>query len=478
MFSTCLRMQTSKSMGNLNATGPKCKGVALSNEKRKALPGQVRKRPKFLVDCENPEATVVEDLEFWDSKYDSNIYKQLIQAKAELQYKLKYQGVVEENLNKRKVKNKAQNPLDQTKETSRFYKTYEDTLMNTYRELESKFQESLKNREALRKKTSELNDEVQNYTLLMEKYSSDYNIALKRSRSSGRSTRRFTNVNMAQYLSAKQSHKELLTKQKAEAQQHIEMLQIQIKKIMRELVDYDSAASNHRTELKIVRKELIKHYSIILKEGDDSRGEGLCWIVKLLMRLKKKISFEMFPSCLDEKTIEVIIEIAKKSLELDDYYEKLAETRTPKSMISTEKPSIHLRLQWLKQSVRIRRPNYIMKKVQWAPEEALENTEQTFYAQSQTQDSVKLEERIRISNEEILNLQTSEVKRLTKTSLKTGANIRNLISLIVGAENVEKFMVVSMKKITEMKAAREATTTFSFMAKILPKTYTKGQLSH
>jgi hypothetical protein len=216
----------------------------------------------------------------------------------------------------------------------------------------------------------------------------------------------------------------------------------------------------------------------MLKEGDDSRGEGLCWVVKLLMRLKKKISFEMFPSCLDEKTIEVIIEIAKKSIELDDYYEKLAETRTPKSLISTEKPSIHLRLQWLKQSVRIRRPNYVMKKVQWAPEEALENTEHTFYAHSTTQDSVKLEERIRIYHEEILNLQTSEVKRLTKTSLKTGANVRNLISLIVGGENVEKFMVVSMKKITEMKAAREATTTFSFMAKILPKTYTKGQMNH
>ncbi|OMJ91807.1 hypothetical protein SteCoe_5594 [Stentor coeruleus] len=470
-------MQTSKSMGNLNATGPKCNGIAATNNKRKVLPGHTRKRPQFLIDSENPEATVVEDLEFWENKYDSNIHKQLIQAKAELQYKLKYQGVVEENLNKRKAKIKSQNPLDQTKETSRFYKTYEDTLMNTYRELENKFQESIKNRENLRKKTSELNDEVQNYTLLMEKYNSDYNSALKRSRSIGRPARKFTNVNMAQYLSAKQSHKEQLIRQKAEAQQHIEMLQIQIKKIMRELVDYDSAASNHRSELKIVRKELIKHYSTMLKEGDDSRGEGLCWIVKLLISLKKKISLEMFPSCLDERTIEVIIEIAKKSIELDDYYEKLAETKTPRNLISTEKPSIHLRLQWLKQSVRIRRPNYVMKKVQWAPEEALENTEKTFYTQSQTQDSVKLEERIRISHEEILNLQTSEVKRLTKKSLKTGANVRNLISLIVGAENVEKFMVVSMKKITEMKAAREATTTFSFMAKIMPKNYIKGQLN-
>ncbi|OMJ76177.1 hypothetical protein SteCoe_24512 [Stentor coeruleus] len=441
--------------------------VTLSENKRTCV-SQVRKRDQFLLDEDNPDASAVEALEFWNYKYDSDVQRQLTEAKTELKFKLENQGIVEENLNKRKknIKNNAE--VNQTKGISRCYKNYEDTLMNTFNDLEYKFQESIKNREALRKKISEINDEIQGQILLIERYENDYANALKRSNSTGRLSKRGKD---ASYFSSKQIYKENMMKQKMQTQKNIEMLHNEIISISKSINEYDTISSNYRNELKVVKKELIDHYSDMLKQGYDSRSEGLSWIVKLFLKLKQKVRKDMFPTCLDDKSIEVIVEIAKKSIELDENYGKLAQTKNPRFMMFVGRPDIQTRIGWMKQSVRIRRPNYVMKKVKWAAEEALESIDEVAFTHTQIHDSMKLENKIKSSNEEILNLQTNEVRRLTKKCLKTGANIKTLISYIVGSENVDKFMVVSMKKIKEINQVREFTSTFSFMSKHLPKNY-------
>lgn len=463
------RTQTSRSTRDIHSSLSVYKNSVTLSENRRTCVSHVRKRDQFLLDEDNPDASAVEALEFWNYKYDSDVQRQLAEAKKELKFKLENQGIVEENLSKRRKYIKKSGEVSQTREISQCYKNYEDTLMNTFKDLEYKFQESIKNREALRKKTSELNDEIQKHTLLIEKYEIDYTNALKRSNSTGRLARRSKDT--ASYLSSKQVHKEAMIKQKIETQKHIEMLQIEIISITKSINEYDTISSNYRNELKVVKKELIGHYSDMLKKGFDSRSEGLSWIVKLFLKLKQKVRKDMFPTCLDDKSIEVIVEIAKKSIELDENYDKLAETKDPRFMMFIGKPNIQTRLAWLKQSVRIRKPKYVMKKVKWAPEEALETIDEVAFTHTQIHDSMKLEDNIKSSHEEIINLQTNEVRRLTKKCLKTGANIKTLIGYIVGSENVDRFMIVSMKKIKEMNQVREFTSTFSFMSKHLPKNY-------
>ncbi|OMJ94465.1 hypothetical protein SteCoe_2369 [Stentor coeruleus] len=476
MSSPFPRAQTSKSMHRVHSSMSNYKNSLVYSEGRRPCITHVRIKSQNILPDENPEATAVEALEFWDYKYDSEIQKQLIQAKDELTRKLNHQDIVEENLNKRKAHSKSTSSLDQTKEVSRFYKAYEDTLMNTYQDLECKFHETIKNRENLRKKTCEIKEEIKNFSLSMEKLDNAYGSALQKYQNFGHISK--SQKDIAQYLNAKQQHKENLFKQKIEAQQHIEMLQIDISHLSRELTELDANTSKMRNELKVVRKELIGHYSSLLKKGDDSRNQGLSWIVKLFLKLKHEVRKEMFPACLDDKSIDVIMKIARKSLELDEFYDKLAETKAPKMMKYMEKPSIKMRLHKLKQNVRIRKPTYFKKKLSWAPSELLGNGDEAVWNYNRIQDTMRLEENIKTTHQEMIDLQTAEVKRMTKESLRTGYNIRNMIGYIVGVENVDKFMIISMKEIKEIQAVRESTSTFTFMAKFLPKNYSKSPPNH
>ncbi|OMJ82514.1 hypothetical protein SteCoe_16803 [Stentor coeruleus] len=467
MSSSRPRTHTSRSIKDIHSSISMYKNSVNLSENRRTCMSHMKNRDKFLLDDDNPDASAVEALEFWNYKFDSDVQRQLIEAKVELKFKLENQGIVEENLSKRKKYIKKSAEVNQSREISRCYKVYEDTLMNTFKDLKCKIQECIKNREVLRKKTSEINDEIQKQVLLIEKYSNDYNDILKRSSSTGRLPRRSKDI--VSYTLSKQAYKEKMMKQKIEAQKQIGILQNEIISIGKSINEYDTISSNYRNEIKIVKKELIEHYSDMLKQGYDSKSEGLSWIVKIFLNLKQKVRKDMFPTCLDDKSIEVIVEIAKKSIVLDENYNKLAETKDPRFMIFVGKPSIQTRLGWIKQNVRVRRPEYVKKKVKWAPEEALDSIDEVGFTHGQIHDSMKLEEKIKSSHDEILNLQTNEIKRLTKKCLKTGTNIKTLISYIVGSDNVDKFMVVSMKKVKEINQVHEFTSTFSFMSKHLKK---------
>ena len=73
-------------------------------------------------------------------------------------------------------------------------------------------------------------------------------------------------------------------------------------------------------ELKYIFKELntqqIQYYLNLLKKGNDTRTEGLSWIVQRLMELNIQVDSSMFPGFLDQEQIEYIIQISKLSFEL------------------------------------------------------------------------------------------------------------------------------------------------------------------
>jgi hypothetical protein len=53
----------------------------------------------------------------------------------------------------------------------------------------------------------------------------------------------------------------------------------------------------------------IKHYTNLLKEGADTRGQGLCWIIKKLRGLGIQATEEHFPPFLENKTIAIIFKL-------------------------------------------------------------------------------------------------------------------------------------------------------------------------
>ena len=71
--------------------------------------------------------------------------------------KVNHENTVQENINKRKQDSKSSGTIEQIKEKSKYFKDYEDFMMKTYKETESKLSNSITTRENLRKKICELN---------------------------------------------------------------------------------------------------------------------------------------------------------------------------------------------------------------------------------------------------------------------------------------------------------------------------------
>ena len=78
-----------------------------------------------------------------------------------------------------------------------------------------------------------------------------------------------------------------------------------------------------KTMLKNKKDSLTEHLYLyfleILKEGKDTRNEGLSWIIKEIFQLKKKVLISCLPQYLDNHAIEYIFKQAKLNLLLEDY---------------------------------------------------------------------------------------------------------------------------------------------------------------
>lgn len=77
-----------------------------------------------------------------------------------------------------------------------------------------------------------------------------------------------------------------------------------------------------------VQKTLVKYYLEILREGKDTRTEGLPWLVKAIWRLKSSVLISSMPSFLDTRLIYYIFAFSHRSVELDKAKALLNEARS------------------------------------------------------------------------------------------------------------------------------------------------------
>lgn len=60
------------------------------------------------------------------------------------------------------------------------------------------------------------------------------------------------------------------------------------------------------------------HYLVILKEGKDTRSEGLSWIIREIFNLDKKVIISFFPKFLDKQCIQYLFNITHVNMKLTE----------------------------------------------------------------------------------------------------------------------------------------------------------------
>jgi hypothetical protein len=430
-----------------------------------------RQSPLIPNPQKDSEILSVMNLDYWEGRHASDVKRTLDQARIDLNKKLNNEDLVELQKTRRQSLFKSSSTNDLTKQNARHIREFERTLIETYEEIHLKLSNSLEKRENLRKKLCEVKEEVYNFQKKLEKIPSQF------AQPPSQKLLKKSGSDVASYLSQKLNIKEQINKLTSEYKQNIEMLQIEISCISRELSSCDQETSSARHEMKVAKNELVFHYSSLLKEGKDTRNEGLSWILKALKNLGKEIRKEMMPNDMDDKSIDVVMRITKISRKLDEFYEKLIETKPASSQLPEDKLPIQERLMQIKKYLIVRKPEYgKQKRMSWAGSEVLEY-QSSALTKGTLSDAIKIEEAIKDLKSQILDIQTQEVKRITKECLKTGHNLKSMISRIVGQENIEKFLIVCTKELREIEAMRKSISTFTFTAKLMPKPTTRGILN-
>ena len=98
-------------------------------------------------------------------------------------------------------------------------------------------------------------------------------------------------------------------------------------KINNEIKEIDNQIEKLKNSKKILKDKLYIHYLKLLKEGKDTRNEGLSWIIKEIYYLGKKVLMSYLPKYLDKKAIDFIFDQAHFSIKIKDLNDKLIEQK-------------------------------------------------------------------------------------------------------------------------------------------------------
>ena len=110
-------------------------------------------------------------------------------------------------------------------------------------------------------------------------------------------------------------------------QKNFSQIKFEKKQLLIEIKKYEK----EKEELKNKKEKIIEHlylyYLDILKEGNDTRNEGLVWIVREILHLGKIVLISYFPKYLSEPEILYIFKQAKLKLLLEEYENQIQKLR-------------------------------------------------------------------------------------------------------------------------------------------------------
>lgn len=106
-----------------------------------------------------------------------------------------------------------------------------------------------------------------------------------------------------------------------------------------------------KKQLAEIKHKLLLHYHILLKEGKDTRHEGLIWLIKAIWNLDENVILSNCPNYLDEKAIDYLFTTAKKEIELQYVKNEIDEWKL--KMRSYLKNPAQIRFSVFKTNIRV-----------------------------------------------------------------------------------------------------------------------------
>lgn len=380
------------------------------------------------------------------------------------------------------TRNTKREKIDKSRDIARCAKEYEEELRNMYAKLEKEVQDMNSKRENLRERITEERQQV----LDLEEELNYMKLRIKNENQEMKvKAKEMGQAMYAKFLNARLTSKDEYVRKEKENLEGISQLKDSIFIKSQKVPFLDSKVSKLKKDLEIIRTKQIEHYKSLLKSGKDSRSEGLSWILNSLFILNVIVNPEDFPEFLDAHSISTLYDISRISLEIEKKYETMLNTSVMKLDVSFSPirynrwNNIKSRIKLLTSRSNTARPEYLFNPVTNSYKIILNpcGTRQDANMsvdthRTQLNNEISVADIVYTLKEKINNLKTDEVKRLIRECFMNKYNERfnlqliDLISVIVGIENTDKYLTTIIHEQRRLGTNRRTAKTFKFNSKL------------
>ena len=186
------------------------------------------------------------------------------------------------------------------RERCRYFRLFEEDLHHTYEELMKKLTNIKLKRDLLREECCEIKRSAviinENYEKLRE------NLGIYESK--GRA--KFTQEELTIWMNRREKMREELKQLEKKKIETAVQVKEETDKRAVILEEIDNESKELRKKIGMVKATQTKHYYELLKEGSDTRSEGLKWIVIALWKVGETVTFDHFPKFLDEESSQFL----------------------------------------------------------------------------------------------------------------------------------------------------------------------------
>lgn len=210
--------------------------------------------------------------------------------------------------------------------------------INFENNLKSSINKLAQKEDELKKKQTALEDEIKNLDIIMNDQQLSIDVIMDVDNNNLKLQKLFTEKTIREmnlekdkksnYLNSKEFQEQLNlfllredynSKQKAKVIGS-ELEENKVKKInkLKELNKVNDSYKKIHDKKKKEIEDLYMHYLVILKEGKDTRNEGLAWIIREIFNLDKKVIISFFPKFLDKQCIQYLFNVTHVNMKLTE----------------------------------------------------------------------------------------------------------------------------------------------------------------
>ena len=123
-----------------------------------------------------------------------------------------------------------------------------------------------------------------------------------------------------------QRKKEFQNFQSAQKEKEL-MLKLELKNLENDLNKIDKELDETRKEEKEIINKLMLFYKELLFKGNQTKKDGIVWIIKSIWYLGENVPLSFMPEFLDLESIEYLFQLAQLQLEIDYFTKKILEMK-------------------------------------------------------------------------------------------------------------------------------------------------------